>query len=108
MDAATRTDVLHALLDTQKLAGEMFDAVEADEFVITRNFLARVANLIGRLDAFYKPMVWEYALSGSAGRDFMNDVRRGLATQHPGGEAPTSPTRASQGGAEQAAAPTPG
>jgi hypothetical protein len=27
---------------------------------------------------------------------------------HPGGEAPTSPTRASQGGAEQAAAPTPG
>jgi len=74
----SKTDVLQVLLDTQVLAGDLFDAVEADTFVVTRELIERLGNLVSRLAPLHRLMVIEYAFSSRITADFFSDMRKGL------------------------------
>jgi hypothetical protein len=70
-----KREVLQVLLDTSKLATDLFDIVDEGGAVITREMVARVKQLAGRLNALDESMTIEYALSGRAGRDMLSEVQ---------------------------------
>lgn len=78
MAAPAKTEVLQALLDTQKLAGDLFDAVDSDTLRIDRRLINNLGVLVSALSALHRQMLLEYALSGAAGDDFLADMRRSL------------------------------
>jgi hypothetical protein len=71
----SKHDVLEALLDTQRLAGEWFDAVESETFTVTREALRDLSELIHRLNAVHTAMTYDYILSGKAAMDMFPKPR---------------------------------
>lgn len=74
----TKADVLDVLLDTHRLAMEIFDAVDADSFKIDRVLLAKSKSLCDRLAIMHNSFVFEYATSGAAARDMLAGVQDDL------------------------------
>lgn len=73
-----KVEVLQVLLDTQTLAGDIFDAVDTDSLVLTPQLLAKVANLTRRLAALHEGFVAEYVFSGRAADDMLAGVQESL------------------------------
>lgn len=80
-DGPSKTDMLQALLDTQKVAGDLFDAVDADTYRLDLETIQRVGDLASRLDALHRGMTYAYVLSGRAGRDLLNTLRETLSKE---------------------------
>jgi hypothetical protein len=78
VSAPTKGDVLQALLDTQQLCLELFDAVEASALDVDRPTLMKLGGLIRVLTATYEGMAMHYILSGHASDDFLDNVRQSL------------------------------
>lgn len=81
-----KREVLQVLLDTGNVAGDLFDAIEADSFEITPELLARLANLHRRLEVTHRSLFMEYVLSGRAGNDMLAGIQDQLRAGRTGRE----------------------
>lgn len=73
-----KTDVLQTLLDVQKLAGEIFDELEAGKVKVTRDRILKMNVLVGQLDAIRLGFIQHYVLSGRAGDDMLSEIQQSL------------------------------
>lgn len=74
-----KTHVLQVLLDVQKLAGELFDEIEAEGVEVSLERMRKMAIVVGELNAVHRGFVQFYILSGKAGDDMLAEIREQLA-----------------------------
>lgn len=78
MTEPSKLDILQALLDAQRMLGEIFDVLEAGDG-LDQAQLVRFAGLIRALGTAHQALVWDYAMSGRAADELLAHVRAGLA-----------------------------
>lgn len=76
-----KTHVLQVLLDVQKLAGELFDEIEAEGVEVTMERILKMATVVNELSAVHRGFVQYYVLSGKAGDDMLAQLREQFAAK---------------------------